>query len=136
MARRENVIYGRRATTPPGMADFAEEGHFSPAVEVDGTLYVAGQIGLADGWPIEDPVDQTVAAFEALKEVLEASGYTFGEVADLITFHTDLGDLEMFSEVKDRYITGPLLPPWTAIGVAALFKGVRVEIKCTASRAR
>jgi enamine deaminase RidA (YjgF/YER057c/UK114 family) len=118
------------------MADFAETAHFSPAVEVDDTLYVAGQIGLSDGMPIEDLEDEAVAAFEALKLVLETGGYSFGEIVELVTYHTDLGYLEMFSEVKDRYITGPLMPAWTVVGVAALFSGVRVEIKCTARHTR
>lgn len=118
------------------MTDFAEGAHFSPAVEVDDTLYVAGQIGLTNGLPIEDLEDETVAAFEALKLVLETGGYSFGEIVEMNTYHTDLGDLEMFSEVKDRYITGPLMPTWTAVEVVALFSGVRVEIKCTARRAR
>ncbi len=53
---------------------------------------------------------------------------------DLITYHTDMRDLQLFIEVKDRYFTNlEQLPTWTAIGVAALaMPGLSAEIKCTA----
>lgn len=66
--------------------------------------------------------------------MLSAAGATFGDVVDMLTYRTDVGDLQLFSKVKDRFFTNPeRLPTWTAIGVTALaMPGLFAEIKCTA----
>jgi enamine deaminase RidA (YjgF/YER057c/UK114 family) len=52
----------------------------------------------------------------------------------MVTYHTDMRDLQLFIKVKDRFFTNlERLPTWTAIGVAALaMPGLFAEIKCTA----
>jgi enamine deaminase RidA (YjgF/YER057c/UK114 family) len=55
------------------------------------------------------------------------------DIVDLTTFHTDMRELALFMQVKDRYITRDF-PAWTAIGVASLggAPGVIIEIKAVA----
>lgn len=66
--------------------------------------------------------------------MLTAAGLTFDDVVEMVTFHTDLGDIQLVMNVKERYFTNlDQLPAWTALGVTALaMPGLFVEIKCTA----
>ena len=75
-----------------------------------------------------------VQAFENLKLVLEAAGASLSDVVDLTTFHTDMRDLPLFMEVRDRYLTTDPLPAWTAMGAHMLggSAGYIVEIKAVA----
>ena len=71
-------------------------------------------------------------AFENLKKVLTAAGATLEDVVDLVTFHTDMRDLPLFLQVKDRYFTQDY-PALTAIGTSALaMPGLMLEIKAAA----
>jgi enamine deaminase RidA (YjgF/YER057c/UK114 family) len=77
---------------------------------------------------------QFAQAFVNVEKVLSAAGATFDDVVDMVTYHTDMRDLQLFIDVKDRCFTNlERLPTWTAIGVAALaMPGLCAEIKCTA----
>ncbi len=126
MANREMII-------PKGMESVVENFHYAPAVRVDNTLYISGQLGRDENLQvIEGTEAQYTQAFENLKKVLEAADATLENVVDLITFHTDMRDIMNFLEVKNRYFTKDY-PAWTAIGVSALsMPGLLVEIKATA----
>ena len=112
-----------------------ERFRYSPGVKAGPFLYIAGQVG-RDGQlnVIEGKEAQFVQAFEHVKTVLTAAGVTFDDVVEMITYHTDMRDLQLFMTVKERYVTNlNRLPTWTAIGVAALaMPGLFAEIKCTA----
>lgn len=126
MAAREVII-------PPGMENLYEQFHYAPAVRVDNTLYIAGQVGRdAQLQVVEGAEAQYVQAFENLKKVLAAAGATLEDVVDIVTYHTDMRDIMRFLEVKNRYFTKDY-PAWTAIGTPALaMPGLLVEIKATA----
>lgn len=114
-----------------------EEGHltyhFSPGLQIGDTVYVSGQMGTGeDGMPLADPEAQYVAAFENVKEVLTLAGCGLEDIVDLMTFHSSFDSLELFIEIKDRYITGPIFPAWTAVGANLALAGALIEIKCTA----
>ncbi len=126
MSKREMII-------PKGMESVVEKFHYAPAVRVDNTLYISGQLGRdEDLQVIEGAEAQYTQAFENLKKVLEAADATLEDVVDLVTFHTDMRDILRFLEVKDKYFTQDY-PAWTAIGTPALaMPGLLVEIKATA----
>ena len=127
MVERQNII-------PSGMAAVYEEIHYSPAVRVAQTVYISGQIGRDENLNVVvDAEDQIVQAFENLRQVVEAAGATLSDIVDLTTFHTDMRDLGLFMEVKDRYLSRDY-PAWTAIGASALggVPGLIVEIKAIA----
>ncbi len=126
MANREVII-------PQGMENLYEKFHYAPAVRVDNTLYIAGQVGRDEELQVvEGAQAQFTQAFENLKKVLEAAGATMEDVVDLVTYHTDMRDIMLFLEVKNRYFTQDY-PAWTAIGTPALaMPGLLVEIKATA----
>ena len=75
---------------------------------------------------------QLVQAFENLKTVLEAASAGFDDVVEIVTYHTDMRDLALVVEVKDRYFKDRY-PTWTGVGVTSLSTpGLEFEIKATA----
>ena len=121
--------------TPQDMQNIRRQFHYSPGVRAGNLLYMAGQVGRdADLQVVQDKEAQFVQAFENVKKVLTAAGATFDQVVEMVTYHTDMRDLQRFIEVKDRYFTNlDRLPAWTGIGTTALaMPGLFVEIKCTA----
>ncbi len=125
----------RKDVTPPAMQNIRERFRYSPGVRAGNLLYIAGQVGRDESLQVvADKEAQFVQAFENVKKVLTEAGATFDDVVEMVTYHTDLRDLELFISVKDRYITSlDRLPTWTGIGTPALaMPGLFVEIKCTA----
>lgn len=128
MPRRESVV-------PQEMKNIPERFRYSPGVKAGHMLYIAGQVGRDENLKVVEGTEaQFVQAFENVKKVLTASGATFDDVVDMITYHTDMRDLQLFMKVKDRYFTNSdRLPAWTGIGTTALaMPGLLVEIKCVA----
>ena len=105
-------------------------GTYSQAVKVDNTVYISGQIPL-------DPASMEVVSggieaeitrvFDNLKAVAEASGGSLADVVKLNIFLTDLGNFPTVNEIMAKYFAEPY-PARAAIGVAALPKGVGVEM--------
>lgn len=126
MPTRETII-------PKGMENIYEKFHYSLGVKIGHMLYIAGQVGRDENLQvIEGKEAQFIQAFENVKKVLTAAGATFDDVVEMITYHTDMHDLQLFIQVKDRYFTNQY-PTWTGIGTPALaMPGLLVEIKCTA----
>ncbi|WP_027798023.1 RidA family protein [Paraburkholderia dilworthii] len=125
----------RKAVVPAGMEAVYERIRYAPAVKVGSTVYVSGQIGRDDKMKlVEGREAQTVQAFENLKKVLESAGASLSDVVDVTTFHTDMRDLPLFIEIRDRYLTTHPMPAWTAIGAHMLggTAGYIVEIKAVA----
>ena len=105
-------------------------GTYSQAVKVDNTVYISGQIPLDPasmevvGGGIEAEITRV---FDNLKAVAEASGGSLADVVKLNIFLTDLGNFPTVNEIMATYFQQPY-PARAAIGVAALPKGVGVEM--------
>lgn len=105
-------------------------GTYSQAVKVDNTVYISGQIPL-------DPASMEVVSggieaeitrvFDNLAAVAAASGGSLADVVKLNIFLTDLSNFPTVNEIMARYFSKPY-PARAAIGVAALPKGVGVEM--------
>jgi len=105
-------------------------GTYSQAVKVDNTVYISGQIPL-DPTSME-VVDGGIEAeitrvFDNLKAVANASGGSLADVVKLNIFLTDLSNFPTVNEIMAQYFQQPY-PARAAIGVAALPKGVGVEM--------
>lgn len=125
----------RQDIVPAGMEAIHRDIRYSPAVRAGNTLYIAGQIGRDENMQlVEGREAQFVQVFENLGKVLAAAGASFNDVVDVTSFHTDLRDLPLYMQVRDRYFTGPQRPAWTAIGAAALCgqPGYFLEVKAIA----
>ncbi|KFG94727.1 endoribonuclease L-PSP [Burkholderia paludis] len=128
-------MHERKAVVPAGMEAVYETIGYAPGLLVGDTLYVSGQIGRDAGMRLVEAREaQIVQAFENLKRVLEAAGASFADVVDLMSFHTDLRDLALFMQVRDRYLDAHPKPAWTAVGAHMLggAPGYVVEIKAVA----
>jgi enamine deaminase RidA (YjgF/YER057c/UK114 family) len=123
----------RKEIIPPGMEIIRERFQYAPGLLVDDTLYIAGQVGRDEDLNVVEGTEaQFVQAFENVKKVLTAAGATFDNVVEMVTYHVDMRDLQLFMEVKNRYY-GEHVPTWTGVGVTALaMPGLIAEIKCVA----
>ena len=124
----------RQAIIPQGMETIYENIRYAPAVRVGNTLYISGQIGRDENMKlVEEKEAQFVQTFENMKKVLAAAGATFDDIVDVTSFHTDMRDLPLYMQVRDRYFTGNY-PAWTAIGAASLCgaPGYFLEVKAVA----
>ena len=108
----------------------AAVGTYSQAVRHGDTVYLSGQIPL-DPETMEvvagDFAAKTRQVFENLKAVCEAAGGSLQDIVKLNIYMTDLSNFATVNEVMATYFQEPY-PARAAIGVAALPKGVPVEM--------
>lgn len=100
---------------------------YSQAVEVRGghLVYVAGQVAMDRAGKVVGEGDiraQTQQTFENLKAALEASGAKFENVVKLNYYFTDITQLPVVREVRDKFINTTNPPASTAVEVKRLFR--------------
>jgi 2-iminobutanoate/2-iminopropanoate deaminase len=106
-------------------------GPYSQAIEVQGTLYVSGQIALSafeSGASIEEETDQVM---KNLGYILNEAGYSFEQVVKCSIFIQDMNHFGQINGVYGQYFTANP-PARETVEVARLPKNVRVEISCIA----
>ncbi len=106
-------------------------GIYSQAVKSGNTVYMSGQIAL-DPATMEvvgeaDIGQQIHQVFNNLAAVAEASGGSLADIVKLNIYLTDLGNFQLLNEIMSQYFNEPY-PARAAVGVAALPKGVGVEM--------
>ena len=109
-------------------------GPYSQAIEVNGTLYISGQIPLVPETMtlVSDCVKaQTRQSLENLKAILDEAGYTFNDVVKATCFIKDMNDFAAVNEVYAEYL-GEAKPARACVEVARLPKDVKVEIEVIA----
>ena len=106
-------------------------GAYSQAVVAGNTLYISGQIPL-DPETMEvvggDMETKIRRVFDNLSAVADAAGASLADAVKLTVFLTDLTDFPTVNQVMAEYFDEPY-PARAAIGVAALPKGVPVEVE-------
>ena len=105
-------------------------GTYSQAIKVDDTVYLSGQIALDPKTMnvVEGGIDvQIHRVFDNLKAVAQAAGGDFADIVKLNVYLTDLGNFPIVNEIMAEYFQQPY-PARAAVGVAALPKGVGVEM--------
>ena len=105
-------------------------GTYSQAVRVDNTVYLSGQIPLdpATMEVVEGGIEAEIRrVFDNLQALTEASGGNLSSIVKLNIFLTDLSNFPTVNEIMAQYFQQPY-PARAAIGVAALPKGVGVEM--------
>lgn len=128
-------MQNRSSIVPLEMQNLHDRFRYSPGVRAGDLLFIAGQVGRDEDLNVVVGKEaQFTQAFENVKKVLAAAGATMDDVVDMVSYHTDMGDLPLFIQVRDRYVTNTeRYPAWTALGVTALaMPGLIAEIKCTA----
>ena len=105
-------------------------GAYSQAIKVGQTVFISGQIPLD---PVtmnvvdEDIRAQTHRVFNNLAAVAREGGGNLDDVVKLTVFLTDLSHFAVVNEVMAEHFNPPY-PARSAVGVAALPKGVPIEI--------
>jgi len=117
--------------TAPGTEDLNLP--FSPAVRVDNTIYLSGNIGnipgtldLAPGG-IEGETRQTL---ENVKAAVELAGSSMDRIVKCTVFMADISEWGAMNEIYVTYFDVP--PARSALGANGLALGARVEIECIA----
>jgi 2-iminobutanoate/2-iminopropanoate deaminase len=111
-------------------------GPYSQAVDTGSLVFVSGQIPLDPATQQAVTGDirvQTARVLDNVKAILEAAGLTMDHVVKCGVFLTDLADFPAMNEVYASYFKQPF-PARATVQVAALPKGMKVEIDAVASR--
>lgn len=109
---------------------------YTPVVRAGGMLYLAGQIGAdaANGGALAPGgiEGETRQVLENIKALLAASGASMDRVVKCTVFLVDIGEWDRMNAVYRTYFPEGRYPARTAVGVAGLPGGARVEIECLA----
>jgi 2-iminobutanoate/2-iminopropanoate deaminase len=111
---------------------------FSHAVEVDGWIFVTGQIPENpenEDAPLPVGIEaQTRRVMDNLKLVLGEIGLGLENVVSARVFLIDMREFETMNKIYASYFPPGKLPARTCIGVTGMAKGARVEIDFIARR--
>ena len=85
---------------PNSMKVINERFHYSPAVRAGDMLFIAGQVGRdADMNVVLGKEAQITQAFENVKTVLEEASATFDDIVEMVTYQTDMRDLQLVIDI-------------------------------------
>ena len=109
---------------------------FSQGVLVDGTLYVAGQVGndLKSGQRPEAFEDEVKTCLSNIGIILKAGGMDYKDVVSVTVYLTDM---EMFQRMNGVYVTffdKEPKPVRATVGVAKLVGTSRIEVSVIARK--
>ena len=114
----------------------AAVGPYSQAVEINGTLYVSGQVPLipGSGSVVEGGIkEQTEQVMKNIGKILEAAGYGYEHVVKSTCLLSDMAHFKAMNEVYAAYYPENQ-PARAAFAVKELPLGVLVEIETIAAR--
>ncbi len=108
-------------------------GPYSQAVEINNTLYISGQVPInpETGDMPEGIASQTEQVMKNIGAILEAAGYSYGDVVKSNCLLSDMGNFKAMNEVYGSYYSeNP--PARAAYGVVQLPLGALIEIETIA----
>src|SRR5574344_213454 len=111
-------------------------GPYNQAVEINGFLYVSGQlpIDVATGEFVPGGVkEQCVQVFKNIGYILNDAGYGFENVVKTTVYLTDMADFLTMNEVYAQFFKEPF-PARVAFAVKGLPKGGLVEADVVAAK--
>jgi len=110
---------------------------FSPVVEANGFVFLAGQVGDTPerrGQRVDGDIRAEVRAMLAnVERLLEATGLTTRDVVKCTVYMTDMGEFATMNEVY-REVFSSDMPTRATVGVARLAADFRCEIEVLAVR--
>jgi 2-iminobutanoate/2-iminopropanoate deaminase len=111
-------------------------GPYSQAIEINGTLYISGQIPInpATGKLVEgDITSQTEQVMNNIGAILEEAGYSFSDVIKSTCLLTSMYNFKDMNTVYGKYYKEKE-PARAAFAVKALPLGALIEIETIASK--
>ena len=111
-------------------------GPYNQAVQSGNLLFVSGQIAInpeTNQLVLDDIKTETHQVMKNLKGILTEAGMDFNNVLKTTIFIMNMNDFAQINEVYGSYFTSDY-PARETVQVAALPKGVNVEISVIASR--
>ena len=109
-------------------------GPYSQAVEVNGTLYISGQVGIdpKTGKLVEGDIQvQAKQVFRNIEAILREAGYSFGEVVKSTVFLSNISDFKAMNEVYGQ-VYFEKHPARSAFAAKELPLGALIEIETIA----
>ena len=109
---------------------------FSPAVEANGIVWLAGQTGHAPGETGAVPGGikaETRQALENIGVTLRAIGLDYTDVVKATVFMTNMNDFPQMNEVYREFFPADF-PARATVGVARLASNYSIEIDIVAAR--
>jgi 2-iminobutanoate/2-iminopropanoate deaminase len=127
----KRAIAPKEFTSGPGATGLP----YSPGILIDGTLYVAGQVGrdLKTGQIPSDFESEVRNALDNAGLVLKAAGLGFEDAVAVQVYLTDMDLFPRMNTVYATYFKDPR-PARTTVGVAKLVGPARIEITITARK--
>jgi 2-iminobutanoate/2-iminopropanoate deaminase len=113
--------------------EFATGRPFSPGILVNGTLYVAGQIGndLKTGKIPESFEEEVKLCLQNIGIILKEAGMSYSNVVAFQVYLTDMEQFQRMNAVYTTFFKDPR-PARTTVGVTKLAGGAHLEITVTA----
>lgn len=122
----KTIIFSDKAPAPIGP--------YSQAIKAENTLYVSGQIPINKdtGELVTENISvETDQVMKNISWILDIAGMDFGNVVKCSIFVTDMNDFSIVNATYEKYFKSAP-PARETVEVAALPKGVHVEISCIA----
>jgi 2-iminobutanoate/2-iminopropanoate deaminase len=111
-------------------------GPYSQAVEINGTLYISGQIPLNPETMtvVEGGIqEQTLQVMKNIGAILDAAGYTYADVVKSTCLLSEMANFKAMNEIYGQFYTGNQ-PSRAAFAAKDLPLGVLIEIETVASK--
>lgn len=111
-------------------------GPYSQAIEVNGFLYISGQIPIdpATGEMVSGGIkEQTAQSFKNIKAILKEAGLSTDSIIKTTVLLADISDFGDMNEVYSENFSGTY-PARSAFAVKDLPKGALVEIEVIAAK--
>ncbi|MFN6962598.1 MAG: RidA family protein [Pyrinomonadaceae bacterium] len=111
------------------------KGHYSPAIEHDGLIYVSGQLPMTldTREPFTGAIEeQTELALRNVEHVLKAAGSDLSRVLQMTIY---VSDMELWDAVNAAYarVLGEHRPARAIVPVKELHFGTKIEIQAIAA---
>lgn len=133
VAAQQAPVFRNPGSLPPSRG-------YTQVVEVPAghrTIFLSGQVPLDSAGQLVGPGDFRVQATQVFRNIergLAASGASFRDVVKLSFYVTDMTQLTILREVRDRFINQAAPPASTLVEVSRLFReGVLLEVEAIAA---
>ena len=110
-------------------------GTYNQAVQSNGFIYTAGQVGIVPGTGkiIEGGIkSETFRALQNIDAILKAAGVDKSHIVKLTVFVTDLRGFNYVNESFKAFFSGIDFPARSTVEVSGLPLNAKVEIECIA----